>query len=328
MLNWHVDSNAAIKALQAMNSWNILNQGPYSIDFTAGPDTYVFGDHRGFDVLHNPTSQDLVREYVRLNDEVGSHGGWIHNYFAEHVDKDDPKDLVKFLALNKDALEQVTGKPVLEYSAPSGNQPQWVTSWLEEHHFVGYYFTGDTGMGPTRGYREGRPAGQTIWAFPISHLDRAASFEELTTEGYSNDTAKQWLDEVTDFAVSHRQVRLIYFHPPGILPYEQVVRNWLAKTAQLRAQGVFRWYTMVEIGNFMNSRSQVKWKLVEHNQLASLEASHSQTLLHQTWWLPARKFARPVVVQGSAKILGSDNGWLIVAGEGKYLKLGAHLVNP
>ncbi len=32
VLNWHVDSNAAIKALQAMESWNILRQGPYSID--------------------------------------------------------------------------------------------------------------------------------------------------------------------------------------------------------------------------------------------------------------------------------------------------------
>ena len=41
VLNWHVDSNAAIKALEKMETWNILKQGPYSIDITAGPDTYA-----------------------------------------------------------------------------------------------------------------------------------------------------------------------------------------------------------------------------------------------------------------------------------------------
>ena len=37
-----------------------------------------------------------------------------------------PKTLEQFLALNKNALEHVTGKTVVEYSAPDGNQPEWV----------------------------------------------------------------------------------------------------------------------------------------------------------------------------------------------------------
>jgi hypothetical protein len=327
VLNWHVDSNAAIKALQAMEGWNILRQGPYSIDVTAGPDTYTFGDHRGFDVLHNPISQDLIHKYGRFGNEIGSHGGWIHNYFADHVDKDDPNSLEKFLELNKDALEQVGGKPVQEYSAPAGNQPQWVTAWLEKRHFVGYYFTGDSGMSPTLGYREGQRAGETIWAFPIVHLDRAASFEEFRTEGYSDNDVKRWLDALTDFTVSHREVRLLYFHPPGILSYEQLVRNWLGKTEQLKTSGVFRWYTMVQIGNFLNARQQVKWKLTEKNQSASLEASHPQTLIHQTWWLPAKKFGQPSIVQGEAEVFESGTGWLVVASEGKHLKFETRLLN-
>ena len=59
VLNWHVDSNAAISALQAMNTWTILQQGPYSIHITAGPDTYTIGDNKGFNVLHNPVNQDF-----------------------------------------------------------------------------------------------------------------------------------------------------------------------------------------------------------------------------------------------------------------------------
>lgn len=37
VLNWHIDSNAAIKPLQVMNTWSLLQQGPYSIHITAGP---------------------------------------------------------------------------------------------------------------------------------------------------------------------------------------------------------------------------------------------------------------------------------------------------
>ncbi len=57
VLNWHIDSNAAIKPLQQMSSWTLLQQGPYSIHITAGPDSGKLGDRKGFDVDHNPVSQ-------------------------------------------------------------------------------------------------------------------------------------------------------------------------------------------------------------------------------------------------------------------------------
>lgn len=327
VLDWHVDSNAAIASLQEINGWKLLQQGPYSIDITAGPDTYAIGDNKGFDVLHNPVSQNLIRKYVLLGEEIGSHGGWIHNYFAEHVDRDDPKEMEKFLQLNKDALEQLTGKPVVEYSAPSGNQPEWVTHWLESHGFVAYYFTGNTGMGPTQGYRSGHRVGQNIWAFPIAHMDRAASFEEMSGEDVPYSVVQHWLETLTDFVATRREVRLMYFHPPGILPYHRVVDNWLEKTAQLSAQGRFRWYTMAQIANFLNSRKQVSWKLKERDGLASLDAVASTTLEHESWRFPAQKYGKPVLVHGSAEILTDSGGWIVVAGEGKQLEVEAKVSN-
>ena len=47
VLNWHVDSNAAIKPLQEMSSWTLMQQGPYSIHITAGPDAGKAGDTEG-----------------------------------------------------------------------------------------------------------------------------------------------------------------------------------------------------------------------------------------------------------------------------------------
>ena len=213
VLDWHVDYAGAIKPLQEMDTWTIVQQGPYSIDFTAGPDDNAIGDREGLDVPHNPVVQELIRHYEQLGYEIGSHGGWLHNYFAAHVDDTDADQMQQYLELNNEALERVTGKPVREYSAPVGNHPQWVTEWLARHGVVAYYFTGDTGMGPTLGYRHAVRAGTAIWAFPILHLNRAATFEEMPKYGYTDDTVGQWLDEATDFVANHRQVRLIYFHP-------------------------------------------------------------------------------------------------------------------
>jgi hypothetical protein len=328
VLDWHVDSNAAIESLEELNSWTILQQGPYSIDFTAGPDTNAFGDREGLDIPHNALVQNLIREYMRDGDEIGSHGGWIHNWFAEHVEKDSPAYLQQFLVLNRQALERVTGKPVLEYSAPNGDQPEWVTRWLDAHGFVAYYFTGDSGMGPTQVYRQGQKVAPGIWAFPILHLDRAASFEEMIADDYPASLASQWLDQVADFVANTRQVRLIYFHPPGIIPFHDVIDSWLRKTARLAAAGRFRWRTMVQMANFLNSRKLVKWKLTENNGEAVLLAAHPQSLAHFAWLFPAAKYAQPVVLRGAATVTQHKDGWLVVAGEGKQLQIEARILNP
>lgn len=326
VLDWHVDSNAAIKSLQQVMTWSIMQQGPYSIDITAGPDDYRSGDHQGFDVSDNPVSRDLALRLARDGNEIGSHGGWMHDYFAAHVDTDPPEQMEKYIELNKTALEEVTGKPVVEYSAPSGNQPEWVTRWLEAHGFVAYYFTGDTGMGPTQGYRDGHRDGESIWAFPIIHLDRAASFEEMEAASIPLPEVEQWLGSLTAFVVTHRQVRLVYFHPPGILPYRRIVDGWLKTTAQLREQKRFRWYTMAQIATFLNSRKKVKWKLTERDGLASFEASGSASLSHFAWRLPSERYAEPSLIHGSAQILRDSAGWLVVAGVGNQFEVQAKVL--
>ena len=320
VLNWHIDSNAAIKPLQEMSSWTLLQQGPYSVHITAGPDAGKVGDRKGFDVDHNPVSQDLIRKYLGLGYEIGSHGGWIHDYFSAHVETDNAKDLEQYLALNKTALQRVTGKPVAEYSAPNGNQPPWVTHWLEAHGFVAYYFTGDTGMGPTQGYRNGEREARNVWAFPILHLDRAAGFEELSTEGYSNAEISRWLAAITEFTADQDSVRLVYFHPPGILQYHDLVDRWLEQTARLKTDGRFRWYTMTELANFLNSRKQVKWKVTDNGDLITVYATHPQSLDHETWKVPASRFAQPKIVEGSARVVRDKDSWMIIAGAGRDLR--------
>jgi hypothetical protein len=175
-------------------------------------------------------------------------------------------------------------------------------------------------MGPTQSYRDGQREGKNIWAFPITQLDRAASFEEFSGEDISFDEIQRWLEALTRFVANCHAVRLVYFHPPGILPYRDVVHHWMEKTAQLKAQGSFRWYTMTQVANFLNSRKHVRWKVTDHDGLASLQAADDQTLIHQTWSLPGNKFDKPVVIRGTATVAQVGGSWLVVAGEGTELE--------
>jgi len=327
VLNWHVDSNAAIRPMQELQSWTPLQQqGPYSIHITAGPDTRAFGDQLGVDAEHNPLSSELIQYYARLGNQIGSHGGWIHDYFAAHVETGNPTDMEPLLAMNKAALEHVSGKPVLEYSAPMGDQPPWVTQWLEAHGFVAHYFTGNSGMGPTQGYRDGVRESQIMWEFPILHLDRAAAFEEMKPDGYPDAEVQAWLEAVAEFAADQRVVRLVYFHPPGILPYKSVVMNWLETTAKLRAENRFRWYTMTDLANFLTSRKRMEWSLSEDGEAVTLEASHPQNLEHFAWRFPAATFAKPKLLTGSAEIRREGEAWIVIAHQGTHLQVQSELL--
>lgn len=325
VLNWHVDSNAAVEPLQELESWSLLQQGPYSVHITAGPDTVNIGDKLGVDAEHNPIIKEFIHKYMKLGYAIGSHGGWIHNYFSAHIETDSPEYMQQFLMLNKTALEKVSGQPVIEYSAPNGDQPIWVTHWLEAHGFIAYYFTGDSGMGPTQVYRDGQRSGQRIWAFPILHLDRAAAFEEFPVEGYSDAEVQDWLESVTSFVSQHSVIRLVYFHPPGIIRYRPVIDQWMTQTAQLKAAGQFRWYTMSDIAHFLNSRKDVHWTMSQSGQNIIINARHPESLLHFTWSLPMDRFAQPQLTSGEGTVFQSGNKWMVVAGDVKTLQILARI---
>ena len=124
---------------------------PVPPPLTAGPDTIAFGDNIGFDLLHNPRAQQYMQDFRKHGHSIGSHGGWIHDYYGLNVSETNKDTFLQYLKLNRDAIEAVVGPgEQREYSAPVGNNPTWAVSWLEQQGVVGYYFVGDTGMGPTR----------------------------------------------------------------------------------------------------------------------------------------------------------------------------------
>lgn len=330
IFNWHVDAKSSLKPLKMLADEGVFDRGKFSIDITAGPDVDAFGDEKGLDVAHNPETQKWIHYLVARGHEVGSHGGWIHNYFGDHINDDNEKQFRQYLEMNKDALERVTGARIREYSAPLGNQPLWVTRWLERNGFVAYYFTGDAGLGPTRVYRNDEHDGSDIWGFPILHMGKEASLEEMGFDDVPIPAVRDWLLAVTDFTVRQHSARLIYTHPYGAERFFGTLRTWLDDANALQTQGRFRWYTMTELAGFLTQRDAVRWSVLRSSsgtfggaasRTVTLRASHPKNLMHQTWIFPQDYYADARVVKGKAAVKTEDGMILIAAGEGRDLRV-------
>ena len=209
----------------------------------------------------------------------------------------------------------------MEYSAPLGNHPEWVTDWLEKHGFIAYYFAGDTGMGPTMVYRDHGRNGSSIWGFPIVHLGTEASLEEMNFDNVPGPIVQSWLRGVADFTAQNHVARLVYSHPFGATRYVPALQQWLQHTRELSDHREFRWYTMTGLATFLNTRRQVQWSLGRSENKLLLQASHPHSLDHQTWLFPKSQYRNLRVVQGNAAVQGEGNFWLVAANDCKHLAI-------
>ena len=327
VLNWHVDARFALPPLEELQKIGMFQQGPFSIHFTAGPDVDQFGDGKGLDVLHDPAADKWIKYFVSRGYTIGSHGGWMHNYWGAKVTDNNAAEFQPYLEKNQKALEQISGEPVREYSAPVGNHPRWVTHWLEKQGFVAYYFVGDAGMAPTRVYLNG-DRDDNIWAFPILHMGRQAAFEEMQFDNIPVSTAREWLLDVTDFVAHEHTARLVYSHPLGASRYASALQAWCARTADLEKHNQFRWYTMTELANFLTRRDAVEWKVTAgEGDSVTLEATHPRSLEHFSWAFPRARYAQVKVVEGNGSVRQDGDSWFVTAGSGTHLKVQMRLLS-
>ena len=303
VLNVHVDSNAALPGLKTMTEMGIFKQGPFSIHVTAGPDAREIGDGLGFDLAHNKTSQNWVKTWVAEGHEVGAHGGWIHDYFGKKISETETKEMVKYLELNREAVEKASGRPVLEYSSPVGNHPAWISRWLSKNGYQSYYFSGNTGMAPNRAFRDDEFTDEKLWSFPISAYRQFASFEEAKEQKVSAKVVESWLNELSDYVSNQQTVRLFYFHPPGVLSYKNALDSWMARNLKLSKQNRFRWYTMAQISTFLTLREALGWTVTEkEGRHLVLRVPGTQGIQSMVWRLSKSNVKNIKVLSGSADI--------------------------
>ena len=318
VFNWHLDSNAALEPMQTLKNMGVWKHKPFSIDITAGPDTIVPGDKLGFDLPNNTRAQQFLKDFDAQGHEVGSHGGWIHDYYVNNASETNESQFVNYLKLNRNAVEAVIGHPISEYSAPQGNNPLWALRWLEQNGVGSYYSLSHTGTSATRTYRGGKLVSPSLWAFPVMPLGVAATFEEFDELQIPEQDINQWYTQLIDFSVSGGTNRLIYAHPPGAVLYPNVMSNLLQYARQKQQAGQFRWYTMTRLAAFMTKRSAITWdSAVSASGRMRVTASHPSSLDSMAWTYPKTLYSRPVAVSGSMTIIDHGSDWLVRVNGGR-----------
>lgn len=312
VFNWHLDSQEALVPMQQLKSMGVWNNGPFSMHMTAGPDTIVFGDRLGFNLPSNTAAKRFLREFDTQGHQVGSHGGWIHDYYGNNANETNQAEFQNYLVLNRNAIQTTIGHPMKEYSAPVGNNPLWALTWLEQNGFGSYYSLSHTGTAATRTYRQGQLRNPSLWAFPVMPLGVAATFEEFEELALPDQVINQWYSELIDFSIKNETSRLIYAHPPGAMQFPTVLNNLLQYAKSKQQAGQFRWYTMAQLSTFMTNRSNVTWSnALNANGKMRVTASHPISLSTMTWAYPKTLYSQPVAVSGSMTVVDQGQDWLV-----------------
>lgn len=323
IMNWHVDDRKALNYLTLLQEMGFGDFGPYSIHLTVGPDSDVVGDGQGMDLTNNPAMQRWVQAMSRRGNEIGSHGGWAHNVFSREVDENSRTRHEQMIRDNIRVVENVTGKRVTEYSAPSGNHPKWTMDLLSELGINAYYTTGNAGMGATRAGVTAAEGKTRAWSFPISVLGQAASFEEANDNHLKDTAVGEWLADLSTYCIENRAVRLFYFHPIGVSMFQDAAAGWMRRVRAAQARGELRMYTMADIASFMAQRDgiRIQRESGDKGSTPRWTLTSETTMQRQVFSLPKSRFGQPHVVQGTARIVEAPQHWLIHPGEGRMLQI-------
>lgn len=341
-LDWHLDSMAAQVPTSNLVKLNVFNdpQALFSIEMTAGPDAVNPGDRLGWNLPNNKKAQQFLKSFQAAGHSVGSHGGWIHDYYGLNATETNQflatgkacvntrtrvDNYLQCLVLNRQAVDGVTGKPSRSYSAPEGNNPRWAMDWLEQKGVVATYFGGHTGMGATRHYRDGQLLNPSLWVFPVTPSGLYATFEEFQDYNIPKTDIIRWYRELIDFSVANNTSRMVYAHPPGAWLWNDVLLDMLAYA---KGQGSkFAWYTMPRLADFMTRRWAVTWSQAKDpvSGQTVFSATHPVGLQEMVWRLPRARYPdAPVILSGTATVDTSDPAfWLVRAAGGTQLSFRA-----
>jgi len=324
VLNLHVDSNAAQQPLAELERTGWFDDGPFSIHVTAGPDAISADDGLGLNLLNNPWMQGFLKRQHAKGHEVGNHGGWVHNVYGYQANETNQGDFEPYLEKNQASVSKAIGEVVKVYSAPMGNQPSWATAWLAKNGFKAYYSTSDTGLGPTRSFIGEQPAPRSmLWTFPISNFKRIATFDELKGQGMAEPEITDFISQLLDHVSEQHIARLFYFHPAASENFEETLKTIQAVVKKLKLQNQFRWYSMVELSDFMNRRQETSWQINGPNAQGQQEISASSpTSLQDMTWVFSAQTAKDIrITEGQGTLRQIKDEWLLVAGKTSSLKV-------
>ncbi len=289
VMDWHIDSQIEWEGIPSLISSGVLRSGlRQQFDVTAGPFRDRQGDGLGFDACGE--GQEHLEALLPFG-EIGSHGGWSHNYFSDQLEnsKLTEAQLRDAIVRNEECLESVTQREVSAYSAPNGVHPPVVTRLLEERGINAYYYTGDSGSAPNRTFLDGARVSDDAWAFPVMPNGLYASVGEMIKAGLSPREVEQWLVETLDYVGDQRTVRLLYSHPYDLsdTSYLAVYNDFLDTAESLQSRGLLRVEPMTYFADFMSRFVETEFSFTRADGALEVRLSNPAGLKDVSFAVPA-----------------------------------------
>lgn len=253
VINWHVDWSEELDNLMWFFDMGFFRPDlRYSMDVTAGPYRDAPGDGLGFNA--GGLKGMLVLNMLTQYGEVGSHGGWGHNWFAHNIEigRFHEKEIEHFIAINSEAIEEAIGYHVEAYAAPNGNHPQpAATRALANLGIVAYYYPGDSGSVANRTFYNGKMVEPDVVAFPVMPFGKIASLYEAFMHSMTESEVQNWLIGFEDTLANNRVVRLWYSHPYDVPLYPNAIKAFLDHAEALQKAGRLRVMPMSYFAHFL-----------------------------------------------------------------------------
>ena len=305
----HICSGAYFRDLDHIFAQKLLSSEIlFSFFVTAGPDNDRSGDGRGVDIL-NPKKGGRYVDLLSRYGNIGSHGGWIHNYWSYHYENLSPEEKKKYIDLNYQALEAVTGHAVTEYAAPGGSHDaeanDFLAAWKTKAVSVPLAFHSP----PTHGWFNGSQE-KRFWLFGYTGTQSGTAFENMLAKGRKPQQITTDIEQLINTVVEKREIRLLYFHPVSIARHPDMwraIQSYLLKQA---TEGNLSMRTMSDFADFLDRHQSVRFSVRKFVNGYSLQAISPFSLKEMTFALPLE--AKAYVKRGKGLRVREKNGWAYI----------------
>ena len=303
----HICSGAYFRDLDRILAQRLFSgEIPFSFYLSAGPDNDRPGDKRGVDVL-NPKKGGRYLGALAQYGSVGSHGGWIHNYWAYNFKELSAEEKKDYIDRNYLALKEATGQPVLSYAAPGGAHDSLVNDYLASWGTRAVSLPICFNSPPTHGWFDGRPE-QRFWIFGYTGTVWGTAFENMLARGRRPKEIVADICQLIDSLVEKREIRLIYFHPVSIARNPEMwksIQGYILKNVQ---EGNLSVRTVNDYAGFLDRREKVLFSVRRIKSGYSISARSPETMKEMTFALPLPRGGRVRHVPGYR--IRSKDGWV------------------
>lgn len=285
VINLHVCSGAYFEDLDRLfYHGDLPTCFPLSIHITAGPDTNRLGDGTGVDVRNPKRGLPYVRLLANYG-RIGSHGGWIHNYFALSYNKLSYETKKEFIDRNFAALQEVTGQKITEYAAPGGAHSEEINDFLANWGVRAAAYPVSFNAPPTHAWTRRGPE-ERFWHFGYTGTRYGTCFENMLAEKRPPAQIVQDTFRVIDEVLDRREIRLFYFHPISIARHPEMWRPIRRRLEEEVTRGRLIIRTMTDLADFLDRHQETSFTVGESKEGYQILARSPQNLAELTFALP------------------------------------------